>query len=377
MSTKRPDNPFSVSAYLGPDYFCDREKEKQQLIQNLQNGSSTTLVSIRRIGKTSLLHHVLCQLPTGWKGIYVDLLETENMNQFLNALTSAIIRSVPEKTNLGRVFWNFIKSMRPVISFDSLTGAPQAGFEIKPAEVENNITALFGFLEKQESKFVIAIDEFQQILNYPESNTEAWLRTRIQQLKNVFFIFSGSRQHVINEMFSLPSRPFFRSSLFMELGKIESDLYCDFIVNQFNAYKKEISPAIASEILEWTNGHTFYVQQVCSRVFSSAKQVVSSDQWKQQAHLLLKEQETLFFTFRNMLTNAQWQLLKAIACEGKVYQPTAKGFLEKFRLGTSATVLRSIKTLQDYELVCNLNDANGMAYFSVNDVFFQRWSESR
>jgi len=375
MKIKQFENPFPVTTYLGVEFFCDRQDETSRLISNIQNGNSTTLISRRRIGKTGLIHHVLCQLPTGWKGIYIDILETENLNQFLNLLATSIIQSIPEKSNLGKRFWNLLKSLRPVISYDELTGTPQASFDIKPKEIENNIHHIFQFLESQEYKIVVAIDEFQQICKYPEKNTDAWLRTRIQQLKNVVFVFSGSQQHLMIELFTFPQRPFYRSTQIMKLEKLNSAAYNKFIISIFNKYKKTISTEIANEMLDWANTHTFYVQQLCNRVFTSTIKEVTTESWKHQARQLLDEQESVFFTLRSMLTNHQWQLLKATAHEGILYQPTAKIFLSKYELGTSATVLRSLKTLLDYELIIKEYDPNGTQYYAVYDVFLQRWAE--
>lgn len=377
MKTKELENPFSTTTYHSAEYFCDRQEETARLITNIKSGNSTTLMAIRRIGKTGLIQHVLSQLPQGWKGIYLDILETENLNHFLNHLATAIINAVPEKSNIGKKFSDFIKSMRPVISFDALTGEPKASFEVKKNDVEMNINSVLNFLGKQEFKVIIAIDEFQQIVNYPEKNTDAWLRTRIQQMKNVVFIFSGSQQHLMAELFSSPKRPFFRSTQMLKLEKINQDMYRDFIISMFRKYKKEISPDLATNILEWSNTHTYYVQQVCNRVFAATNKVVTAEIWKQQAFQLLKEQEAVFFEYRNMLTNPQWQLLKAIAHEGTVYMPTSKNFISTYQLGTSATVLRSLKTLQDYELIYSEFDAKGEKYYSVYDVLFQRWSEER
>ena len=377
MGATKLKNPFPVSTYQGAEYFCDREEETKNLISNLTNGNSTTLLSIRRIGKTGLIKHVFSKLPKGYKGIYADILETENLNQFLNILTTSIINSVPEKSGPGKTLWNLIRSLRPVISFDSLSGSPQASFDIKPKEVETNINALLLFLDQQDFNTIIAIDEFQQILNYPEKNTDAWLRTRIQQLKKVVFVFSGSQQHLMTELFSSPKRPFFRSTQIMQLGKLNRETYCKFIISMFQKYNKKISSETACEIIEWSNVHTFYVQQLCNRVFSSSDQNITSAIWKEQAYLILKEQEQVFFSYRNMLTNHQWQLLKAIAHERKVFQPTSKDFLNKHKLGSSATILRSLKSLQGYELVYHDFDAEGNKYYSVYDVFFQRWMESR
>ena len=374
-SSKKIKNPFAVTTYPGAAYFCDREKETNQLISNFENGNSTTLIAIRRIGKTGLIHHVFSQLPSGWKGIYIDILEAENLNQFLNLLATSIINAVPEKSSLGKRFGNFLKSLRPVISYDILTGLPQVSFDLMRKEIEMNIHSIFQFLENQEYKIVVAIDEFQQITRYPEKNTDAWLRTRIQQLKNVFFIFSGSQQHLMTALFASPQRPFFRSTRIMKLEKLNPEVYCNFIVSVFGRYKKTISREVAGEILDWTNVHTFYVQQLCNRVFSATTDEVTSDLWRRQAYLLTYEQETVFFTIRNMLTKPQWNLLKAVAQEGVVCQPTAKAFLGKHRLGTSATVLRSLKTLLDYELIIKELDADGSSRYIVYDVFLQRWAE--
>jgi len=236
---------------------------------------------------------------------------------------------------------------------------------------------VLSFLEKQEFNTVIAIDEFQQILNYPEQKTDAWLRSRIQQLKKVVFVFSGSQQHLMTELFTSPKRPFYRSSQIMKLKKLDRKIYSEFVIKMFRNNKKEISPEIVGEIMNWTNSHTFYVQQLCNRIYSVTSEKVSDKNWREQAYLLLKEQETVFFSLRNMLTNPQWQLLKAIAHEGIVYQPTSKSFITKYGLGSSATVLRSLKSIQGYELVYNEFDADGASYYSVYDVFFQRWMEDR
>jgi len=271
MKSRTSENPFTSTGYIDKEHFCDREDETNILINNLQNGNSTTIISIRRIGKTGLIQHVLSQLPAGWKGIYVDILETENLNQFLNIIATGILNAMPEKSSTGKKFWNFVKSLRPLIKFDPLTGAPQASFDIKQTEVEMNINSVLQFLEKQENKILIAIDEFQQILNYPEKNTDAWLRTRIQLLKNINFIFSGSQQHLMTELFTSPKRPFFRSTSMLKLNKINKTVYRNFIVELFIRYKKEISPELAEEIIDWTAAHTYYVQQLCNRVFSVTK----------------------------------------------------------------------------------------------------------
>jgi AAA+ ATPase superfamily predicted ATPase len=377
MNSKKLSNPFPVVTYQGSSYFCDRLSETTQLIRNIENGNSSTLMSIRRIGKTGLIQHVLAQLPEVIKSLYVDILDTENLSQFLNKLTSSLLQMAPEKSNLGKQIWAFIKSIRPVISFDSLTGIPQATFDLKQKETEKNVDAILSFLDKQNQRTVIAIDEFQQITKYPETNVDAWLRTRMQQLKNVVFIFSGSQQHMMTELFTAPQRPFFRSTSLIKLEKLNFNVYRDFIIAQFHDYQKEISSSIVEEMLNWGDIHTYYIQQICNRVFSATLKQVTPDLWKKQASDLLKEQEIVFIGYRNLLTAQQWKLLKAIACEEKIYQPTGMEFSGKYNLMNPATILRSLQSLQRYELIYKDFDQYGKSYFSVYDVFFRKWCNEK
>ena len=375
MSKSKLKNPFPVVGYQGSDYFCDREKETATLTENIENGISTTLISVRRMGKTGLIQHVFSRLPTGINGVYVDIQATENLNQFLSELTTAILNAIPQKSGLGEKLWAFVKSMRPVISFDPLYGVPQASFDLKPNETETNIHSIFRFLDEQDFNTVIAIDEFQQILSYPEKNTDAWLRSVIQKLKKVVFVFSGSQQHLMTSLFLSPARPFFRSTRMLKLEKIEKEVYANFIITKFKQYGKTIDSQTVSEILDWTNVHTFYVQLLCNTVFGTSEEKVANNSWKDQAGQLLKEQETMFYAYRNMLTKPQWQLLRAIAHEGLVFQPTSISFLNQFHLGSSATVLRSLKTLIESDLIYSEFDPEGKKYYSVNDVLFQKWSQ--
>ena len=76
---------------------------------------------------------------------------------------------------------------------------------------------LLAILEMQNKPVLIAIDEFQQILEYPETQSDAWLRSLVQQLRHVHLLFAGSQQQLMQDLFSNPSRPFYRSNQFLRL----------------------------------------------------------------------------------------------------------------------------------------------------------------
>jgi hypothetical protein len=120
-------------------------------------------------------------------------------------------------------------------------------------------------------------------------------------------------------------------------------------------------------------GYTYYVQLLCNRIFLSSSKRVHPNLWKEEAMRLLKEQEFMFYSYRDGLTTSQWNLLKAIARDGIVEKPTSHDFTIRHKLGTSATILQSLKSLQKKELVFRDIDSKGKAYYGVYDVLFSRW----
>ena len=373
---KLPSTPFPLTGYYGPAYFCNREEETKILLSNIKGGQSTILTAQRRIGKTSLIQHVIAKLPKATRGIYLDILPAENRAHFLNELASAVLRNVSDKKGFGRKIWEFIKSLRPSVSFDMLTGSPQVSFTVNDQEVNNTMEAIFEFLEKQDEKFVIAIDEFQQILSFPEKNTDAWLRTIIQKMKNVVFIFSGSQQHLMNELFTIPSRPFYNSAGMLKISKIEYKKYAAFITKKFAENNMIANDKVINQLMAWTDGHTYYVQLLCNRIFLTGIDEITDAVWKEEAYRLLIEQEPVFYNYREMLTLPQWSLLKAISVEGELFEPTGNDFIVKHSLGSPSTVLRSLQALLRMELIYFDYTPEGKKYYKMNDLLFRRWAES-
>jgi len=370
---KTPGNPFITLGYAGPEFFCDRKEETESILRSIVNKTPVTLTSIRRIGKTGLIQHVLSKLPRNYVGIYLDIQSAETLNDFMNILATSMIHSVPEKSQPGKVIWRFIKSLRPVITFDQLTGLPQVSVEAKAGKAEPDIETSLNFLDKQPFRVVIAIDEFQQILNFPEKRTDAWLRSKIQLMNNLTFIFSGSQQHLMSELFNSPSRPFYRSTGFMRINKINDDDYRKFITRLFLNGNRKITGEVVDQILEWAEHITYYIQLLCNRVYSSGVKEITSSLWQSEAGLLIKETEPVFYSYRELLTHPQWMLLKALAAEKKVISPTSGEFMNKYHLSGSATVLQSLKALVTKDLVYKDYDAGGQAFHSVNDLLFKRW----
>ena len=103
----------------------------------------------------------------------------------------------------------------------------------------------------------------------------------------------------MNELFTSPKKPFFRSTSVMELKPIDHQTYSRFIVEKFTSQNIEITNEIAGQILDWNLIHTFYVQQLCSRIFFAGYPIITTNVWKTEAEKLLKEQDAVFYRFRD------------------------------------------------------------------------------
>jgi hypothetical protein len=371
-------NPFIISGYHDKKLFCDRENETRALISNAENGVNTTLISIRRMGKTGLIWHTMGRLSENKNHIciYADIYATQSLKDFTNKLGSAILDAFPEKNSAGKKFMNLLKRLRPVMTYDALTGQPQVSFTFSThQQYEQSLESLFQFLESQSKPILLAIDEFQQITKYPEKNMEALLRSQLQTLKNVNLIFSGSSQHLLSEMFSNGTRPFFASTQFLYLQEIDRITYMDFIREIFKRNHLNIQEAALEYILDFSRLHTFYTQSICNRVFASGIKIITHEHVLRICRQLITEHEPLFFQYRNLLTPIQWNLLKAIAKEGKVYKPNSRGFIEKHKVGIPANIQRALESLLNKEMIYKGNDGAG-TFYSVYDLFLSRWMES-
>ncbi len=370
-------NPFPVVGYHGAELFCDRVKETGILSRNLMGGQNTTLISLRRMGKTALIHHVFQQILKEKLAycLYVDLYPTASIRDLTRQLATATMNVLPQRKRIGKKFISFLKSLRPVIKYDPLTGSPEVRFEYATdTDYEVTLSALLNFLNEQETDVCLAFDEFQVVTSYAEGNAEAILRTMIQPLNNIHFIFSGSNRHMMNEIFHDSKRPFFASTRIVSLPAIPSEEYGRFIEDRFNERKRTITSDAIGFIIDWTRRHTYYTQSVCNTIYGSGGKNIDLQSVKVICGEILEEQEKTFLQYRHLLTSNQWQILMAVAKEGRVYKPNAAEFLEKYSLGTPAGVTRALDSLMTKEMIYEESDINGR-YYSVYDLFLSRWLE--
>ncbi len=363
-------NPFIISGYISPEYFCDREQETQRMIDAFQNGRHLTLISPRRMGKTGLIKHSFYTVGNVKETVlvYLDILATTNLSEFTELFGIAVLKVLGKKESTLKKILRQLSALRPSISFNSISGEPQFSLTVGDSkETLVSLETIFNLLAQQSLRIIIAIDEFQQIINYPEKNVEAILRTYVQQTVNLTFIFSGSRKHVLAGIFTDHVRPFYNTTEIMEIGPIPAPKYKEFITSKFQQKSISIIDEALEYIDEITGMHTFYVQFLCNRLIGTKKKLD-----KKQVHEtminIINENESVYANYLNLITSTQFKVLRAIAVDKNVEKPTSQEFINRHQLGAASSVSQAVGSLVDKEFIFETNKG-----YRMNDVFFANW----
>lgn len=371
-----PLNPFIIEGYAGDKYFCDRKEETETLITALKNGRNVTLISPRRMGKSGLIHHAFAKVNRENPEIscyYIDLFHTHSLQDFINTFANAIFGTLD--TSIEKLYKQIVgifRHCRPAITPDNITGMPTLTLSIDPTQEIPTIQEIFDYLRKSEKRIFIAFDEFQQIMEYPAKGVEALLRSHIQLLNNVNFIFAGSKKHMMQEMFYLPSRPFYQSTQTLSLKEIAEAEYSKFASNLFAEDGKELPEETFHYIYDTVNGHTWYVQYWLSRIYEQSPEVVTEALAQQVLSKIMAEEDDNFYTYYQLLTSAQRRTITGIAKAKKITSPISAETIAQYGMGAPSTVRSNLQALADKELILNERDN-----YEVYNRFFGIWLASR
>ena len=345
---KQLNNPFVVYGYKGPKYFCDRAEETKKIVQGLSNERHITLIAPRRIGKTGLIHHTFDTIRRKQPGvccIYLDILATKTLDQFVKRLAKNVLPN---------------------------SGMPTFSLDIAPNQEEQSLQRIFEYLKTSEKRCYIAIDEFQQITKYPGADTEALLRSFIQFVPNVYFIFAGSQQHMMSDMFLSPERPFYQGSQIVNIKEIQEDTYREFANSFFMARGQTLPESVFHYLYDKVEGQTWYLQAALNRIYSNQPGEITDREVDAAIQELIDEQEVAFENYYSSMTANQAALLLAIAKEKSVKSPMAQAFIQKHRLPALSSIKAALQSLADSQYIYQYNGA-----YTVYDRFFGMWLRER
>ena len=349
-------NPFFIGRYVDKQYFCDREKDTETLVRHILNGRNVALISPRRLGKSGLIRHTFEQdaIKDRYTAIYVDIYATKDLCEMVKALSEAIVKAVGQKKSWHEKFFTFIKSLRVGFHLDAVSGEPS--FDIGIGDIENpdrTIRELFDYMEASEKPCILAIDEFQQIREYPQTNTEAFIRSLVQQCSRTSFIFCGSKRHTMTDIFYSPVKPFFQSVISQSLKPIPMETYVEFAGRMFSQRGKILDRAAAETIYRMFDGCTWYMQMMMNEMFALTKEgMICTTEYIDFAwDNIIMAQEDRYQAILYGLAPKQKQLLQAIARDRTVEGITSSDFIKRHRLVSASSVQAALKPLLKNDIV--------------------------
>jgi hypothetical protein len=369
--------PFVFGKIAKNENFTDREKETDRLVANFDSLINTIIISPRRWGKSSLVEKaasIACANSKSLRICRIDLFSVRNEEQFYELLAMAVLKSASakwqESVDAAKRF--LVRIVPKIVLNADITNEFSLNFDWK--ELRKDPREVLDLAEKVSSekgfRMVVCIDEFQNIAGFDDPLFfQKRLRSHWQEHQNVSYCLYGSKRHMMPDVFTNPSMPFYKFGDLIFLEKIDTPSWIEFISDRFTATGKTISKNLAEMIVKLTDNHPYYVQQLSQQVWLRTESECH-EAIVEQAHRSLVEQLSLLFaTITETLSNSQIRFLKALVA-GETALSSAE-VIEKYHLASSANVTRSRKSLIDKEI---LDNNAGMVSFQ--DPIFRYWLEN-
>jgi uncharacterized protein len=185
------------------DNFFRREKEIRKILNSIENENNIQIAAPRRVGKTSILFHMLDAAVKGYKYVYVDTESVDSEEDFYKKILKEIIK-VPGLQGLAEKFLKAAGSLAQKVKSLKLM---EVGIDLQEKEAvsyyDDLVHFLCGIQLEKEEKLILLIDEFPQtILNIlaahgPEAairflQSNRTLRLNPDIMNRVRFIYTGS-----------------------------------------------------------------------------------------------------------------------------------------------------------------------------------------
>jgi len=348
-------NPFKYGTIVTGEDFVDREKELADMLREIQSKKSIVMYSNRRLGKSSLLSEFMRRNSRKYRFVFVDLYGMTDKSQLLEELvertTSAILGKVE---NIASGIWGLLKSarLRLVVTPDGKLGIEPFKVEPTPADITEILDLPEKLAKKRKKQVVVIFDEFQEASTFDGVSLLKLMRSRFQQHGNVVYIFCGSKQHVLHQLFDEKEGAFYKFARPMELGNISRGEFEKFIVSRFRSAGGSVKKELAGEILKVTDGHPYYTQQIAHELFDVSR----APKRKEDVELAVKnavehQKASFLYAWETTKSPLQRKYLVAVAKEpggGYSYE-----FIQRYGLKSSSHVQKVERSLAARGLIEN------------------------
>ena len=366
--------PFIFGRIATDENFTDREKETEHLVNNFESLINTVIISPRRWGKSSLVHRAADIAMRADKNIRIctiDLFNVKTEEQFYTVLARNLIQGTSSRWEEAvENAKKFFSRLVPKISVGAGPGN-EISIDFDWEEMKSNPDEILDLSERiaeaKGVKIVVCIDEFQNIAEFEDPLFfQRRLRAHWQRHKKVSYCLYGSKRHMMMEVFTDSSMPFYKFGDIFFLNKIDTEHFIPFITERFSSTGKSITEDASRNIVSLADNHPYYVQQL-----SQLSWLRTSGQCDVEtvvkAHLSLVEQLSLLFSnLMETLTFQQTCYLHALIAGEKSITSTETMY--RYHISSATAASRSLKALIKKDI---LDSKSGE--ISFQDPIFEYW----
>jgi hypothetical protein len=365
-------NPFAFSNYVTGESFCNRKRELSELLKYIKGSQNVLLFSHRRYGKSSLIRQVFRNIKEKELDIgvmYVELYGTISEKDFITRTFHVLNQLESNFEKLLKSVSKVLKNIRLNLSIDSATGSTSVSPSFEAVNEKIILEELMNILSKysQRRKLVIAFDEFQEIASYTEEGFEKRLRSFIQQHSNICYIFSGSQQHLITEMFSSNNRAFYKLADSFPLDKIETKHYIPWVQNLFSRKNVQFPAEIIEDIVARFENHPMYIQNFLFHLWDEPEEKGFSPEIIDRIENTITEKRNLEYSVLwETLSINQKKTLKLILLNNGANLFNTDS-LKSVNLKTGSLVTKTLSSLMKKEIIVKSE------IYMIQDIVFKKW----
>lgn len=370
------ETPFVFGRIAYGVNFTDREKETAHLVSNFRSQINTIIISPRRWGKSSLVSKAgesAMRKNRHLKVCRIDLFNIRDEEHFYEAIAMSVLKATSSKWEEAvDSVKKFLKHIVPKIIINSDPGN-EFSLSFDWDEIKKSPDEILDLPERLATakglKITLCIDEFQNIAGFDDPLFfQKRLRSHWQTHKNVSYCLYGSKRHMMLDVFTNPSMPFYKFGDLIFLEKIDTESWVNFITKRFSSTGKVLSETQAEHIVILANNHPYYVQQLAQQVWLRTEKKCEDPTINLSFRSIIGQLSLLFTTITENLTTSQLNLLKALIA-GETSLSSAE-VLRKYRLSSSANVNRSRKALIEKEIL-----DNNAGIITFQDPLYRSWLE--
>ncbi|GBU06930.1 ATPase [Bacteroidales bacterium] len=374
------NTPFVFGKIARSENFTDREDETALLVSNFKSLINTIIISPRRWGKSSLVSKAIdiaTEQDKNLKICTIDLFNVRNEEHFYELLAHNILKVTSSKweesVESAKKFFSYL--IPKIIIAGELRNEISLDFDWN--EIKKKPDEILDLAEKiaidKGIKIVVCVDEFQNISEFNNPQYfQKQLRAHWQQHQNVSYCLYGSKRHMMLDVFTNTSMPFYKFGDLLFLEKIDTPSWISFIIERFDATNKLISQKQAELIIRLSDNHPYYVQQLSQQAWLRTSKECSEEIIILAHTTIIDQLSLLFVTITESLNNNQINFLKAMVA-GEVELSSA-ATIAKYRLTSSANVSRARKALLTKDILDNranvISFQDPMYYYWLKNSYF-------